>query len=267
MAVRLVCWNEDLAKERAKILKEAGISVDASPLKPAGLIRNFRENPPEAVIIDLDRLPSHGREVAVALRTSKATRHLPLVLAGGAKEKVTPIRRELPDAEFTDWAGAARAVKRALKRAPQDPVLPVAHMERYAGSGLAKKLGIAARSVVALLNAPEDFEITIDDLPEDVSFESAVSPRANLVLWFVRSRRELEETQFLTARLPQGAGLWIAHPKQTGPTKTDFNQNDVRAAGLAAGLVDYKVCSVDASWSGLKFARRRDPLSMARNKR
>jgi hypothetical protein len=37
----------------------------------------------------------------------------------------------------------------------------------------------------------------------------------------------------------------------------DFKQNDVRAAGLAAGLVDYKVCAVDADWSGLKFARKK----------
>jgi 6-phosphofructokinase 1 len=38
--------------------------------------------------------------------------------------------------------------------------------------------------------------------------------------------------------------------------KVDFNQNDVRRAGLAAGLVDYKVCAVDSDWSGLKFARK-----------
>jgi hypothetical protein len=36
----------------------------------------------------------------------------------------------------------------------------------------------------------------------------------------------------------------------------DVSQNDVRKAGLAAGLVDYKVCAIDADWSGLRFARR-----------
>jgi hypothetical protein len=29
-------------------------------------------------------------------------------------------------------------------------------------------------------------------------------------------------------------------------------------AGLAAGLVDYKVCSIDSTWSGLRFTRRKD---------
>ncbi|MGP8247302.1 MAG: DUF3052 domain-containing protein, partial [Bryobacteraceae bacterium] len=79
-----------------------------------------------------------------------------------------------------------------------------------------------------------------------------------LALWFVRSRRELEsETGYLSARLPEGCALWIVHPKRSGRYKVDFNQNDVRAAGLANGLVDFKVCSVDADWSGLKFARKK----------
>ena len=28
-------------------------------------------------------------------------------------------------------------------------------------------------------------------------------------------------------------------------------------AGLAAGLVDYKICSIDETWSALKFTRRK----------
>ena len=66
--VRLVCWKQELAEERAQFLQAAGIDVDASPLRPHGLIAQFREAALAAVIIDLDRLPSHGREVAVALR-------------------------------------------------------------------------------------------------------------------------------------------------------------------------------------------------------
>ena len=81
--VRLVCWKQDLAFERCRPLEEAGFSVDASPLQTGGGIGQFRANPPAAFLIDLDRLPSHGREVAVALRNSKSTRHIPIVFAGG----------------------------------------------------------------------------------------------------------------------------------------------------------------------------------------
>jgi hypothetical protein len=65
------------------------------------------------------------------------------------------------------------------------------------------------------------------------------------------------EMAYMSARLPEGCSVWIIHPKQTSRFKVDFNQNDVRAAGLEAGLVDYKVCAVDADWSGLKFARKK----------
>src|SRR3989442_8348620 len=109
--VRLVCWKEDLAQERARVLKQAGIPVDASPLNPAAGMGNFRANPPAVVLIDLDRLPSHGREVAVALRNSKSTRYIPLVFVGGLEEKVARIRQELPDAFFTDWKNVIRGVR------------------------------------------------------------------------------------------------------------------------------------------------------------
>jgi len=256
--VRLVCWKEDLAKERARVIKAAGFSVDVSPLNPAGLIGHFREHMPSAVLIDLDRLPSHGREVAVALRQSKTTRHLPIVFAGGVAEKVARIRQELPDAFFTEWTKVGPVLEKALKSAAPNPVKPISHMERYAGSSLAKKLGFKPKMKAALLGAPDGFEELLGDLPEGVELQTKLGKQAGLVLWFVRSRQELEgEMAYISARLPEGSSVWIIHPKQASRYKVDFNQNDVRVAGLAAGLVDYKVCAVDADWSGLKFARKK----------
>jgi hypothetical protein len=51
--------------------------------------------------------------------------------------------------------------------------------------------------------------------------------------------------------------VWIAFPKQTSRFRVDFNSNDVRSASLDVGLVDYKVCAIDADWSALKFARKK----------
>jgi hypothetical protein len=51
-------------------------------------------------------------------------------------------------------------------------------------------------------------------------------------------------------------GLWIAWPKKASGILTDLTGNLVRQAGLAHGLVDYKVCAINETWSGLKFARR-----------
>jgi CheY-like chemotaxis protein len=259
-AVRLVCWKQDVAQARSRVIEAAGFPVDASPLEASGLIGRFRASPPSVILIDLDRLPSHGREVAVALRRSKSTRHIPIVFAGGPEEKVERIRRELPDAFFTDWKTAGRALWKALKNPPAEPVQPPAHMERYAGSSLVKKLGMKAPMKVALLGAPEDFRDQLGELPDNVEIQTRITPQTKLAIWFVRSRPELE----LAADCPQlseGSSIWIVHPKQSGRHKVDFNQHDVRRAGLAAGLVDYKVCAVDTDWSGLKFARRKSASS------
>ena len=256
--VRLVCWNPDLAREREQVLKTAGIRVDASPLNPSGFISQFRDKPTAAVLIDLDRLPSHGREVGVMLRQSKSTRLIPIVFAGGVPEKVARIRQELPDAFFTEWAGVVPVIRKALSAAPVEPVRPPAHMARFAGSDLIRKLGLKPKMQCTLLGAPEDFEERLGELPDGLALQTKMTRQTALAIWFVRSRRELEAAAGdASLRMPEGCSGWIVHPKQAGRYKPDFNQNDVRAAGLAVGLVDYKVCAVDADWSGLKFARRK----------
>ncbi len=62
---------------------------------------------------------------------------------------------------------------------------------------------------------------------------------------------------FEAVRALTGSGrLWIFWPKKAAKTASDLTQNDVRAFGLDAGLVDFKVCAVDETWSGLAFKRR-----------
>lgn len=239
-------------------MRQAGFEVDASPLETGRVIGVFRANPPAATVIDLDRLPSHGREVGVALRGSKFTRLIPLVFAGGATEKVERIRQELPDAFFTEWSGIKPVLAKALKHAPHDPVAPTPHMQRYAGSPLVIKLGFKPDMKAALLGPPEGFEETLGDLPAGVIIQARITSQTQMALWFVRTRADLDtETKFVSAKLPPGCSLWIIHPKKSGGLRVDFNQNNVREAGLAWGLVDYKVCAVDADWSGLKFARKK----------
>jgi hypothetical protein len=54
----------------------------------------------------------------------------------------------------------------------------------------------------------------------------------------------------------KGRTLWIVWPKKTSALAGDIAEPAVREMGLAAGLVDYKVCAVDQTWSGLAFAAR-----------
>jgi hypothetical protein len=130
----------------------------------------------------------------------------------------------------------------------------------YSGTPLAKKLGIVPGSTkaveVALVAAPEGFRQVLGEVPAGLIFTKRIGAGTTLALCFVRSRQELGVVvEMLAAQLPKGASAWIVHPKAAH--KPGFNQNDVRDAGLAVGLVDYKVCSVDEDWSGLKFAWRK----------
>ena len=57
-------------------------------------------------------------------------------------------------------------------------------------------------------------------------------------------------------RCEPAGGLWIAWPKRSSGVATDLDENVVREIGLAGGLVDNKVCAIDATWSGLRFVWR-----------
>ena len=61
----------------------------------------------------------------------------------------------------------------------------------------------------------------------------------------------------LVAHAATLAPIWICWPRRAGGHESDLTDNHVRAAGLSLGLVDNKVAAVDADWSGLRFARRR----------
>jgi CheY-like chemotaxis protein len=254
--VYLVHWKAAEAGERVATLQTAGYEVRFEAFGPMTL-RALRENPPSAVVIDLTRLPMHGRDVALALRQYKPTRHVTLLFVDGEPAKVARIREQVPDAVYTNWSRIQSDLQQAILDPPPVTVAPRSLLAGYSGTPLPKKLGIKAGSVVALLNAPAEFDETLGELPEGVTLQTEPGGEPDVVLWFIRLRAELE--QEIQQRVPLAAkgGLWIVWPKKTSPLATDLTQNVVRETGLAAGLVDFKVCAIDATWSGLRFTRRR----------
>lgn len=254
--IRLIHWNATEAQQRAGELCSLGYEVANEPLDQAGL-RALREDPPDAIVIDLSRAPSRGREVALGLRKYKTTRHVPLVLVGGAPEKVARIKELLPDAAYTNWREVQNALGEAIAHPPKDPVVPGSVFDAYAGTPLPKKLGIKVDSAVALLGAPERFEDILGDLPPGVELCRDTGKECDVTLWFVRSRQDLEDGIDEMGTLAKGGGLWIVWPKKASGVASDLSQPVVREVGLASGLVDFKVCSVDATWTGLRFTQRK----------
>ena len=254
--LRLIHWKAEEAQERIAKLRAAGYEVDFAEVNPDSL-RDCIKNPPAAFVIDLSRLPSHGRDVAMSLRGHKTTRHTPLVFVEGEKDKVDRIKSSLPDAVYTTWGRIRSSIKTAITNPPSSPVVPASNLAGYSGTPLPKKLGIKPNAVVALVGAPKDFDKTLGELPEGVKLKKQVSAACDLIIWFVRMRAELYDRIKEMSEVTGPGGIWIAWPKQASGLASDMNQNVVRETGLATGLVDYKVCAIDATWSGLKFAQRK----------
>lgn len=251
--IHLVHWGREEAEERAKQLLDAGYDV-SSEVFDRDALRRMKDNLPAAVVIDLSRMPSQGRDVALAIRMSKQLRRVPLVFAEGDPKKVARIKELLSDAAYTDWNNIRGTLKKAISHPPLNPVVPKTVFDPYSGTPLVKKLGIKAGSVVALIEAPEDFKEILDDLPGDVVLRKSVTSRADLTIWFIKSRRTLErQIGRMTAQAKKG-GLWIAWPKKSSGVETDLSQPIVRKIAMAAGLVDFKACSIDATWTGLRFS-------------
>lgn len=71
----------------------------------------------------------------------------------------------------------------------------------------------------------------------------------------VHLERDLERLQ--PALVPAGM-FWAAWPKKASGVATDITEDTVREVALPRGLVDTKVCAIDATWSGLRLVRRRE---------
>ena len=130
-------------------------------------------------------------------------------------------------------------------------------MAGYSGTPLVKKLGIKEGSRVALVNAPENFEAELGELPDNVKFMKSKTRSLDLILFFVLSERVLaRDFAKLAARLTSNGMIWIAWPKKSSGVTTDLTFEPVQRIGLDAGLVDVKICAIDDTWSGLKFVYR-----------
>lgn len=256
-AIILIHWKPEEAEERIVRLSDTGYSV--VPMKPVSqdFLSELSEQAPIGVVIDLDRAPSQGRDIAVAIRHRKSTRHLPLVFAGGDPAKVDKIRELLPDAVYTDWDHLPGELGEALAHPPTDPITPESVFAGYAGKPLPQKLGIKPGMTICLLQAPEDFRATLGALPEGVQFLTESRVACHLTIGFVSNQSELQQGMDLFVQQAQQGPVWMVWPKRASGFDTDLTQQVVREAGLAAGLVDYKICSIDTTWSGLLFARRK----------
>jgi hypothetical protein len=133
-------------------------------------------------------------------------------------------------------------------------------MAGYSGTPLPKKLGLKPQFRIAFFQLPGDVKAELKEALSDcrlVRDGKENSDQLDFAMIFVKSQADMKE-QFpaFARRLAPAGMLWVSWPKKASGVITDLNENDVMKIGLAAGLVDVKVCAVSEVWSGLKFVIR-----------
>jgi len=114
---------------------------------------------------------------------------------------------------------------------------------------------------VQLVNIPDEVRAELSGALAECSIDQRKSSLEksplDFVMLFTQSRLELTKEFSKMAKQLAAAGMfWVSWPKKSSGVATDVDENVVRQIGLAAGLVDVKVCAVTDVWSGLKFVRR-----------
>jgi hypothetical protein len=129
----------------------------------------------------------------------------------------------------------------------------------YSGTPLAQKLSLKDGMRAWWDGMPESVREEINR--EGIALEALEFPRAPIdaAHIFVTERADLEAklNQLLPLLEPAGM-IWVSWPKKAAKVPTDITEDVIRDICLPMGLVDVKVCAVDAIWSGLKLVVRKE---------
>ena len=128
----------------------------------------------------------------------------------------------------------------------------------YSGTPLAKKLGVKDGQRTWRWRMPASVGEEIAE--GGVSPVLLRTPTAGLEMAHVFVTRKLELAEVvdrLRALLAPDGTIWVSWPKKASGVATDVTEDVVRDVALPLGLVDIKVCAVDATWSGLKLVIRK----------
>jgi hypothetical protein len=139
----------------------------------------------------------------------------------------------------------------------------------YSGTPLPKKLGIVGETVFHVRRPPADFADLLGDIGDAVWQRSLLAPLDVVVAFHTSREAMVAEWPKLTAAAEPNGVVWIAWPKKTSKMPTDITEDVLRAELLPTGWVDNKVCAIDETWSGLRFAQRverRRPKDNARRR-
>ena len=127
-------------------------------------------------------------------------------------------------------------------------------MAASSGRSVVQKLGLTPGFRIFVDGLSVAYRDVVGDLPADVQLMKTAKAPLDVVHLFAAEAKGLAAKLriYRQAIVPDGM-IWVSWPKKSSGVATDLTDVVVRETGLAAGLVDVKVCAVDEVWSGLKF--------------
>ena len=132
-------------------------------------------------------------------------------------------------------------------------------MAGHSGKPLTQKLGIKPGFCIFVSGAPASYREIVGELPEGATLAARLKAPLDMVHLFATKSDGLAAAlkRHRAAIAPDGM-VWVSWPKKASGIATDLSDVVVRNIALPLGLVDIKVCAIDATWSGLKFVIPKD---------
>jgi hypothetical protein len=133
-------------------------------------------------------------------------------------------------------------------------------MAEISETPLVRKLGIKPSHRLAFVNPPADFPRTLGAVPTGcvlLPLDAVDATELDVIVCFGENRAALAKAlPGLKNRLASNGGLWLCWPKKASGVVTDLSDSVVQKIGLDGGLVDNKICSIDTTWSAMRFVFR-----------
>ena len=130
---------------------------------------------------------------------------------------------------------------------------------RYAAKDVVDKLGVRPGDAVLFAGTKRDADLTKRIRAKAGRPAARAGEPADVIVFWPSNRTEITATlRALRPRLVPSGGIWVMTAKRDKERPgRPYLGNDVIALGLAAGLVDNKVCSVSEDDTAIRFVIRK----------
>ena len=119
---------------------------------------------------------------------------------------------------------------------------------------VAEKLLFKPGKKILIVSAPEGLAALLGPLPAGVELLQGTNEPVDIILVFIKDRRELEaHLPRLKAVLHPKGALWVAYYKGTARVATDIHRDSLNAYAGTLGMTGVGIISIDQDWSALRL--------------